>query len=95
MSKHFLVEAMMCMLYFINGCPTKILDIKTPHTVWNTHKTSVSHFKVFNSIAYSKILYLRRTMLEDKREKCILVEYDDRTIGYQLYNPITKKVIFS
>lgn len=55
----------------------------------------MSHLKVFNSIAYSKILDLRRIMLEDKRKKCILVGYDDRTIGYQLYNPITKKVIFS
>jgi hypothetical protein len=37
---------------------------------------------MFNLIAYTKILDLRRTMLEDKREKCILVRYDDRTIGY-------------
>ncbi|KAK0589362.1 hypothetical protein LWI29_013222 [Acer saccharum] len=37
----------------------------------------------------------RRTKLEDKGEKCILVGYGDRTMGYRLYNPITKKVIFS
>ncbi|TXG57059.1 hypothetical protein EZV62_018372 [Acer yangbiense] len=42
-----------------------------------------------------KVPEARRTKLEDKGEKCILVGYGDRTMGYRLYNPVTKKVIFS
>ncbi|KAL5854904.1 hypothetical protein ACOSQ4_004706 [Xanthoceras sorbifolium] len=67
----------------------------TSHEVWSTHKPSVSHLRVFGSIAYIKVPEARRTKLEDKREKCIPVGYGDRTIGYRLYNPVTKKVIFS
>lgn len=37
----------------------------------------------------------RRTKLDDKGKKCIFVGYGDRTIGYKLYNPLTKKNIIS
>ncbi|TXG49123.1 hypothetical protein EZV62_024998 [Acer yangbiense] len=76
-------------------CPTKSLDTKTPQEAWSSHKPSVSHLRVFGSIAYIKVPEARRTKLEDKGEKCILVGYGDRTMGYRLYNPVTKKVIFS
>ncbi|TXG57405.1 hypothetical protein EZV62_018718 [Acer yangbiense] len=41
------------------------------------------------------VLEARRTKLKDKGEKCILVGYGDRTMGYWLYNPVTKKMNFS
>ena len=33
--------------------------------------------------------------LDDKSKKYIFVRYGDRSMGYKLYNPITKKVILS
>ncbi|KAL5816417.1 hypothetical protein ACOSQ3_024795 [Xanthoceras sorbifolium] len=95
MPKSFWAEAVLCAVYLLNRCPTKSLDTKTPHEVWSTHKPSVSHLRVFGSIAYIKVPEARRTKLEDKGEKCVLVGYGDRTMGYRLYNPVTKKVIFS
>ncbi|KAI9173958.1 hypothetical protein LWI28_009353 [Acer negundo] len=95
MPKSFWAEAVLCALYLQNRCPTKSLDTKTPHEAWSTHKPSVSHLRVFGSIAYIKVPEARRTKLEDKGEKCILVGYGDRTMGYRLYNHTTKKVIFS
>ncbi|TXG70982.1 hypothetical protein EZV62_005917 [Acer yangbiense] len=83
------------LIYLLNICPTKSLDSKTPQEAWSSHKPSVSHLRVFGSIAYIKVPETRRTKLEVKGEKCILVGYGDRTMGYRLYNPITKKVIFS
>ncbi|TXG67211.1 hypothetical protein EZV62_008486 [Acer yangbiense] len=95
MPKSFWAEAVLCAVYLLNRYPTKSLDTKTPQEAWSSHKPSVSHLRVFGSIAYIKVPEARRTKLEDKGEKCILVGYGDRTMGYRLYNPITKKVIFS
>ncbi|TXG67122.1 hypothetical protein EZV62_008397 [Acer yangbiense] len=95
MPKSFWAEAVLCGVYLLNRCPTKSLDTKTSQEAWSSHKPSVSHLRVFGSIAYIKVPEARRTKLEDKGEKCILVGYGDRTMGYRLYNPVTKKVIFS
>jgi hypothetical protein len=46
-------------------------------------------------VAYAKISDARRTKLDDKSEKCIFVGYGDRRMGYNMYNPIIKKVIMS
>ncbi|KAL5764713.1 hypothetical protein ACOSQ2_017307 [Xanthoceras sorbifolium] len=43
--------------------------------LWSTYKPSVSHLSIFGSIAYIKVPEVRRTKLEDKGEKCILVGY--------------------
>ncbi|KAK2974052.1 hypothetical protein RJ640_006244 [Escallonia rubra] len=45
------------------------------------------------SVAYAKIQEERRTKLEDKSQKCILLGYGENSCGYKLYNPITKKVV--
>jgi len=46
-------------------------------------------------MVYTKILDAKRTKLNDKSEKCIFIGYNDRRMGYKLFNPITKKVIMS
>lgn len=76
MPKRFWAEVVLT-VYLLNRSPTKALTMKTPHEAWSTHKPSVSHLKVLGSIAYNKILETRRTKLEGKGEKCILVGYED------------------
>ena len=93
--KSFWADAFSCAFYLLNRCPTRSLENMTPHEAWSTHKPSVSHLRVFRCITYAKILGAKRTKLEDKGEKFILVGYDDRTMGYKLYNPITKRVFYS
>lgn len=95
MLKSFWAEAIQYAFYLLNRCPTKSLNIVTPYDAWSTHKPSVSHLRVFGSIAYIKVPEAKRTKLEDKREMCILIGYGDRTMGYCLYNPLSKKVIFN
>jgi len=55
----------------------------------------VDHLRIFGSVAYAKIQEERRTKLEDKSQKCILLGYRQNLHGYKLYNPMTKKVIMS
>ena len=92
--KSFWAEAVNCAVYLLNRCPTKSLKTKTPQEAWSTHKPSVKHLRVFGCIAYAKVPEARRTKLEDKGEKCILVGYGDKTMGYKLYNPVTQKITF-
>jgi hypothetical protein len=93
--KQYWAEAVSCVVYLLNRCPTRSLQAVTPEEAWSGHKPSVTHLRVFGCVAYAKILDARRTKLDDKSEKCIFVGYGDRRMGYKLYNPITKKVIMS
>ena len=55
----------------------------------------MSHFKVFGSVAYPHVSDQRRTKLEDKSQKYILIGYDEKTKGYRIFDPINKRVIVS
>ncbi|KAJ7010296.1 hypothetical protein NC653_000899 [Populus alba x Populus x berolinensis] len=58
-------------------------------------KPRVDHLRIFGSVAYAKIQEERRTKLEDKSQKCILLGYGENLHCYKLYNPMTKKMIMS
>ena len=55
----------------------------------------MSHFKVFGSVAYAHVPDQRRTKLEDKSQKYILIGYDEKTKRYRLFDPVNKKVTVS
>ena len=95
MSKEFWAEAVECAVYVQNRCPHKKLGDQTPQEAWSGQKPTVSHFKVFGSVAYAHVPDQRRTKLEDKSQKYILIGYDEKTKGYRLFDPINKKVIVS
>jgi len=58
-------------------------------------KLSVSHLKVFGSIAYGYVPAQQRTKLEDRSKKYVFIDYNEKTKAYRLFNTITKKVIMS
>ena len=53
MPKEFWAEAVQCAIYIQNRCPHARLNGKTPQEVWSGQKPSVSHLKVFGSVAYA------------------------------------------
>jgi Reverse transcriptase (RNA-dependent DNA polymerase) len=59
----------------------------------NDHKPNVAHLKVFGSIAYGKIPYLKITKLEDKSKKYVFIRYREKFKAYNLYDPIEKKLM--
>lgn len=95
MPKEFWAEAVDCAVYLLNRCPSKSLDNKTPQEAWNGMKPTVSHLRVFGSIAYVHVPSQRRLKLDDRSEKHVFVGYDKHSKGYKLYNPITRKVVVS
>ena len=46
-------------------------------------------------MAYAHVPDQRRTKLEDKSQTYIFIGYDEKTKGYMLFDPISKKVIVS
>jgi len=61
--------------YILNKCPTKKLKNKVPKEAWCRRKPSVKHLKVFGSICYKHIPDAKRSKLDDKSEKIILLGY--------------------
>ncbi|KAE8691290.1 hypothetical protein F3Y22_tig00110890pilonHSYRG00631 [Hibiscus syriacus] len=88
-------EAVQCTIYVQNQCPHVKLDDQTPQEAWSRQKPTDSHLKVFGSVAYAHILNQLRTKLEDKTKKYIFIGYDEKTKGYKLFDPISKKVMAS
>ena len=75
-------------------CPTKKLKNKVPEEDWSGSKPSVKQLKVFSSICYKHIPDAKRSKLDDKSEKMILLGYHS-TGAYKLYDPTNKKVHIS
>ena len=81
--------------YLINRSPSLALEDKTPQEVWTGKKPSLSHLRVFGCDAYVHVPKEKRTKLESKSEKCIFIGYKDGLKGYKLWNPVTRKVVYS
>lgn len=68
---------------------------KTPQEAWSGRKPSISHLRVFRSIAYAHEPDQKRSKLDDKSERYVFIGYDSRSKGYKLYNPSKEKIIIS
>ena len=95
MPKEFWAEAVQCAIYVQNRCPHAKLDDQTPQEAWSGQKPTISHLKVFGSVAYAHVPDQRRTKLEDKSKRYIFIGYDEKTKGYKLLDLISKMVIVS
>lgn len=80
--------------YLLNRCPTKKLEKITPEEVWSEFKPSLSHLRIFGSVAFRHILGQLRKKLDDKGEKLLLVGYHP-TRGYKLFDMSSKRIVVS
>ena len=92
MPKEFWAEAVQCAVYVQNRCPHAKLAEQTPQESWSGIKPTVSHLKVFGSMAYAHVPDQRRTKLDDKSKKYVFIGYDEKTKAFKLFDPIEKKV---
>ncbi|GKE66254.1 retrovirus-related pol polyprotein from transposon TNT 1-94, partial [Tanacetum coccineum] len=77
MPKEFWAEAVDCAVYLLNRCPSKSLDNKTPQEAWNRIKPTVSHLRIFGSIAYVHVPSQRRSELDDRVVVSRDVEFEE------------------
>jgi hypothetical protein len=81
--------------YLVNQSPYSTLANKTPHEVWIGKKPSLTHLKVFGCEAYVHVPKENMSNLDKKDEKCIFIGYKDGLKVYNIWNPKTKKVVYS
>jgi hypothetical protein len=95
LGKSFWAEAMGTTCYLVNKSPSLALGDKTPQEVWNGKEPSLTHLKVFGCDAYVHVTKENKSKLDKKAEKCIFIGYKDGLKGNKLWNPKTKKVVYS
>jgi hypothetical protein len=89
------VEAVGTTCYLVNRSPSLALDDKNPHKVWTGNKTSLEHLRVFVCDAYVHVPNKNRSRLDKNAKTCIFIGYKDGVKGYKLWNPKTKKIVYS
>lgn len=82
-------------IYILNRRPTVALKNITSEEAWSGVKPSVEHFRVFGCVAHVHVPNARRTKLENKSFKCVLLGVSEESKGYRLYDPTSKKVVTS
>eukprot|EP00253_Pinus_taeda_P004576 PITA_04576 len=95
LGQEFWAEAVDTACYLVNRSPSSALEDKTPQEVWTGKKPSLSHLRVFGCDAYVHVPKEKRTKLDSKSEKCIFIRYKDGLKGYKLWNPVTRKFVYS
>ena len=86
---YFWAEAVATDVYIMNNTPTVAIHGMMPQEKYTSRKPDISHLKVFGCIAYVHIPDERRTKLDPKVEKCIIIGYSLQQKGYHYYNPST------
>jgi hypothetical protein len=93
--QEFWAEEVGTACYLVNRSPSSALGDKTPQEVWTGKEPSLTHLKVFGCDAYVHVPKENRSKLDKKAEKCIFIGYKYGLKGYKLWNPETKKVVYS
>ena len=88
-------EVVETVCHLANRSSSSTLEDKTPHEVWTGKKSSLLHMWVFGCDAYVHVPKEKITKLDSKYERCIFIGYEIDLKGYKLWNPETRKVVYS
>ena len=80
------------MVYILNVVTSKSIQ-KTPLELWNGHKPSLCHFRIWGCSAH--MLKGKTGKLEPRTEVCMFVGYLKGTRGGLFYSPSDRKVFVS
>lgn len=89
--KRFWPDAVQWVNHVLNRSPTTIVKDMTPEEAWSGLKPSVDHFRVFGSIGYVHVPDVKRTKLDDKSVKCVMISYTSKSKAYKMFDPTEKK----
>ena len=91
--KAFWAEATNSTIHVLNRSPTLAVKHMTPEETWSRHKSSVSHFIIFGCTVYVHVPNNKRTKLEDKSLKCVLLGVSEESKAYKLYDTILQEPV--
>lgn len=93
--KYLWAEAVNTAIYLLNRTPTTQTPNSTPYSLWFGKKPSLNHIRTFGCEAYMLVPHQKRTKLEPKSKKLILVGYENNSENYRLFDVSTKKITVS
>ena len=88
-------EAVSTSVYLLNRLPTKSVQSKTPIEAWSGVKPFVKHLKVFGSLCYLHVPFIKRGKLDERVEKGVFVGYAVESKGYRIYSLSRMKIVIS
>ncbi|KAJ9557676.1 hypothetical protein OSB04_012290 [Centaurea solstitialis] len=91
--KSFWAEALNTAVHIVNRLPCSAIGGKIPEEVWRGKKTCLKYIRVFGCPVYSHVS--GQDKLDPKAIKGSLLGYTDGIKGYQIWNPLTRKVVHS
>lgn len=96
LEKKFWPEAVLAANFIKNRCPTSAVGDqfvdKTPAEIWFKNKPNLSILRVFGATCFNHIPKEKRSKLDERSSKCIMVGYAS-TRAYRLWNTETNKLI--
>lgn len=93
--KSFWPDAVQWANHVLNRSPTVIIKNMTLEEAWSGNKPSVEHFRVFGCVGYVHIPDVKRTKLDDKSVKCVMIGYSRESKAYKMFDPVEKKAYTS
>ena len=95
MPKTLCAEAAKWTSHVINRSLTTALKEMVPEERWSGIKPKVDYFRIFGFVAYVHIPEQRRTKLDNRSIKCVLLGVSEESKAYRLYDPVMKRIITS
>jgi hypothetical protein len=89
------VEAIDTARYLVNMSPSLVLFDVTLNEVCLGKRPSVSHLKVFGCDAFVHVPKEKRSKLDKKAIKCIFIGYKEGMKGYKLWDPTSRRTMYS
>lgn len=87
-------EAVSTAVYVLNRTINKADSSKTPYERWSGKEPSLTHLRIFGSVAYEHVPKIFRKKWDSKAKKKIL-GYQSQSTNYCLYDPVTKSISVS
>ena len=94
-STGFWDEAINTDVYLRNRSPTNKLELQTPFEVFYDYKPEISPLRIFGCRAFADIPKDDMRKLDEKSIECVFVGYCDDHKAYNLFHPISHKMIAS
>ena len=91
----FWVDAVICIVYIKNRCPSNTMRNKTPYEILHGHIPSIKRFSVFHPTCYPLIPKVQRNKLSARSQKFIFLGYLNTSKGYRLYDEVNNKFVVS
>eukprot|EP00253_Pinus_taeda_P013784 PITA_13784 len=82
-------DAILCVAYIKNRCPSNAIRNNTPYEMWYGHVPSVKHLRVFGSTCYALIPKVHRNKLGARSCKCIFLGFAKEKSFQEFDNHIT------